>query len=109
MMYYTFDENKLCLLVIFNVTLGISSDGPFKAAHVNTRIRIFFFFSTFKGSKNFAVVTTSDQTFLTVLDLKKKEFSPLFRGFEPFKDQGKNTAILQGNIILIFFAKPIAM
>ncbi|XP_053395163.1 uncharacterized protein LOC123524131 isoform X2 [Mercenaria mercenaria] len=39
------------------------------------------------GSKNFAAVTTSDQIYLTVLDLKKKDFSSLFRGFEPFKDQ----------------------
>lgn len=41
------------------------------------------------GSKNYAAVTTSDQIYLTVLDLKKREFSALFRGFEPFNDKGK--------------------
>ncbi|KAL4236659.1 hypothetical protein ACF0H5_005044 [Mactra antiquata] len=39
------------------------------------------------GSKNYAAVTTSDQIYLTILDLKKRQFSPLFRGFEPFNDE----------------------
>ena len=38
------------------------------------------------GSKNYAAVTTADQVYFTVLDLKKKQFSSLFRGFEPFVD-----------------------
>ena len=40
----------------------------------------------FLGCKSYAAVTTADQVYFTVLDLKKKQFSSLFRGFEPFVD-----------------------
>ena len=43
-------------------------------------------FVLFLGSKNYAAVTTADQVYFTVLDLKKKQFSSFFRGFEPFVD-----------------------
>ena len=38
------------------------------------------------GCKNFAAVTTADQVYFTVLDLKKQQFTSIFRGFEPFFD-----------------------
>ncbi|KAH3887306.1 hypothetical protein DPMN_011322 [Dreissena polymorpha] len=39
------------------------------------------------GSRNYAAVTTKDQVYFAVVDIKKKTCSELFRGFEPFKDE----------------------
>ena len=38
------------------------------------------------GCKNYAAVTTSDQIYFTVLDVKKQQFRSMYRGFEPVYD-----------------------
>ncbi|XP_052800087.1 uncharacterized protein LOC128231374 isoform X2 [Mya arenaria] len=47
---------------------------------------VFEFPSIAAGSRNFAAVTTKDQLYFAVVDLRKKQCSDLFRGFEPFID-----------------------
>ena len=53
---------------------------------VSNKHCLFTFFICFSGSKNYAAMTTADQVYFTVLDLKKKQFTSMFRGFEPFVD-----------------------
>ena len=39
------------------------------------------------GCKNYAAVTTSDQIYFTILDVKKQQFRSMYRGFEPVYDE----------------------
>ncbi|XP_060587443.1 NACHT domain- and WD repeat-containing protein 1-like isoform X3 [Ruditapes philippinarum] len=82
-------DNK-SLLVVFkdNSALVYDLEDGVQKSSVQLSEEFQFKFPGFAtGSKNFAAVTTSDQIYLTLFDLKKNEFLPLFRGFEPFQDQ----------------------